>query len=120
MQRTLRRKQITDEMTTGYNYFGTRINGRLVGVYKAFKTTCGLFGEQLSVDPTFRGQGLVTAMYRHLIKLANELKCKHAYVIILKTQMASLRIVQKFGFYKRGPIFEQIGDLLVQLYEKEV
>ncbi len=119
-KRTLKREQIKAEMDAGYYYFGIRLNGKLVGVYKALITELGLFGEHQSVDPDYRGRGLATAMYHQFLNFAKDCGCKSVYVNILVGQTASERIVERLGFRRKGHPYEQAKGMLVQMYELEV
>jgi len=40
------------------------------------------------------------------------------YVNILANQLPTRKFVESLGFKKRGPEYEQIKGMLVQLYEK--
>lgn len=119
-QRMLSKEQIIAEMRRGYHYFGIKVNGKLVGLYKALITDYGLFGEHQSVDPDYRGLGLATAMYNQFISYARKYHLKRVYVNILASQIASKKIVEKMGFRKRGREFEQARGMKVQTYEKLV
>lgn len=119
-KRTLSKEEIVKEMREGYHYFGVRIDGKLVGVYKASIRGSDIFGEHQSVHPDYRGKGLAIAMYRQLIQFAKEKKCKRVYVNILQNQTASRRCVDELGFHEKGKPYEQIKGMMVQLYEKEI
>jgi len=119
-QRMLSKKEIIEEMRQGYHYFGIKVNGKLVGLYKALITDYGLFGEHQSVDPNYRGLGLATAMYNQFIDYAKRHHIKRVYVNILASQIASKKIVEKLGFRKKGKEFEQARGMKVQTYEKLV
>lgn len=119
-KRILTCQNIKKEMENGYHYFGIRMNGKFVGVYKAKVTEHGLFGEHQSVDPDYQGLGLAKAMYQHFIKYAKDHGSPRVYVNILANQGASKRIMENFGFHKKGREYEQTKGMLVQMYEKEV
>jgi hypothetical protein len=116
-QRMLTKEQIIKEMQNGYHYFGIKVNGKLVGLYKALITDRGLFGEHQSVDPDYRGLGLATAMYSQFISYARKHNLKRVYVNILASQIASRKIVEKMSFSKKGKEFEQAKGMKVQTYE---
>ena len=118
--RALSKTQILEEMKEGYRFFGIRGRRQLVGVYKVLFTSKGLFGEHQSVHPSFRKQGLATAMYEHFINYAKTHKLEKVYVNILLSQTASRKTVEKMGFHKIGNPFEQSKGMLVQTYEKRV
>ena len=117
--RTPTKRQISIEMQKGYHYFGIRFGNKLVGVYKALITENGLFGEHQSVDPDYRGFGLATAMYHQFIGFGKENNCKKVYVNILANQLASRKILEKMGFRKKGPEYEQAKGMKVQMYERD-
>lgn len=119
-KRTMTAEQIRKEMDEGYHYFGVRIGGRLVGVYKAKITERGCFGEQQSILPEFRNRGIASAMYEQFIEFARRNKCKVNYVNILVGQKSGERLVRKFGFHKVGEPYEQYPGMLVQMWEREV
>ncbi|MHA2212898.1 MAG: hypothetical protein ACW992_07045, partial [Candidatus Thorarchaeota archaeon] len=50
--------QIIADMRNDYHYFGSRLEGKIVGVYKAKITEKGLIGEQQTVSPVCRGTGM--------------------------------------------------------------
>ncbi len=117
-KRTLTEKQIIQEMESGYLYFGIRIAGKIAGIYKASIQGDTVFGEHQSIPAIYRGKGLATAMYEHIINFARERGCKRILVNILVNQIASKRCVEKFGFHKKGEPYEQARGMLVQMYEK--
>jgi hypothetical protein len=119
-RRMLTKKQIIKEMRKGYHYFGIKIHGKLVGLYKALITEKGLFGEHQTVDPNYRGLGLATAMYHQFINYARKNNLKKAYVNILASQIPSKKIVKKLGFLKEGKEFEQAKGMKVQTYAKQL
>lgn len=116
-RRCLSSKEIAREISEGYHYFGIRLEGRLVAVYKAKIEGNVCLGEHLSIHPDYRRQGLAKAMYKHILRFAKEKGCVSVRVNILPTQTASVKIVKKFGFRKIRE-YEQIPGMLVHLYEK--
>lgn len=119
-KRILTREQISKEMEKGCHYFGIRIDHKLAGVYKAIITADGLFGEHQSVDPEQRGLGLATAMYNQFVKYAKEHNCRKIYVNTLANQVATIKILNKIGFRKKGKEYEQAKGMKVQMFEKAV
>lgn len=119
-KRTLTREQIVEEMRKGYHYFGIRLDGKIVGFYKLSIIGDECFGEHQTIHPTYRGQGLASAMYEQLLQYAKQKGCKKVFVNVLTTQTASIKCVNKFGFKKKGEPYEQAKGMLVQMYEKEV
>jgi len=119
-KRTLSREEITREMEEGYYYFGIRMDGRIVGLYKASIKGDSVVGEHQSIHPSYRGQGLALTMYEHIINFAKEKKCKKIHVNILANQISSKKCVDKLGFHKKGHPYEQAKGMLVQMYEKEI
>ncbi len=112
--------QIIEEMENGYHYFGARLQGQIVGVYKAKLTEKGLFGEQQTVHPSCRASGLASAMYMQFAEFGKVNGCKRNYCNILVGQDAGERLMNKFGFAPWGEPFEQIEGMLVQTYEKSL
>lgn len=119
-KRILTQKQILQEIQRGYHYFGIRIDGKLAGLYKAIITEKGLFGEHQAVDPKYRGQGLATAMYLQFMDFCKQNNCGKVYINVLAKQVASVKIMEKLGFQKSGPEYEQSKGMIVQIYEKKV
>lgn len=119
-KRTLSREEIVREMKGGYYYFGIRMDGRIVGLYKASIRGDSVLGEHQTVHPSYQGQGLAITMYGQIINFAKEKKCKKVYVNILRDQIASVKCVDKFRFHKKGKPYEQAKGMLVQMYEKIV
>ena len=119
-RRALSREEIMREMEEGYYYFGIRMGGRIVGLYKASIRGDSILGEHQAVHPSYQGQGLAIAMYKQLINFARKKKCKEIQVNILTNQTASKKCVDKLGFHKKGGLWEQTKGMLVQTYEKEV
>ncbi len=117
--RMIDQKQIIDEMNAGFYYFGVMINGKLLGFYKASVAGEVFFGEHQSVHPAYRRCGLAGAMYEHFVKSVEEIGCKKARVNILQSQVASVKLVKKFGFTKIKE-YEQIPGMLVNLYERKI
>jgi len=117
-KRTLGYSEIEKEMENGYQYFGIRIRGKIVGLYKASVRGDGCFGEHQSIHPEYRGRGLAKLMYEQFFRFARENDCKRVYVNILANQLATRRFVESMGFKKKGLEYEQIKGMLVQMYEK--
>lgn len=117
--RAIGRNQIIIEMNNGFHYFGIRFNEKLVGFYKARITKNAYLGEHQSVHPAYRGRGLAKAMYSHFIQFAKEAGYRTIRVNILPNQVASVKLMEKFGF-KKVMAYEQIPGMLVNLYEKKI
>lgn len=117
--RMIDQKQIIEEMNAGFYYFGVRINGKLLGFYKASIVGEAFFGEHQSVHPAYRRCGLAELMYEHFLKSVEESGCKKARVNILQSQAASAKLVNKFGFTKMRE-YEQIPRMLVNVYERKI
>jgi len=64
-------EEIKKEMGSGYFFFGVRIDGKLVGVYKASIAERGCFGEQQAVLPEYRAQSVASAMYEQFFEFAS-------------------------------------------------
>jgi RimJ/RimL family protein N-acetyltransferase len=117
-KRTLNHREIEEEMDRGYQYFGIRIRGKIVGMYKASIREDGCLGEHQSIHPGHRGKGLAKLMYKQFFRFARRNKCKRVYVNILANQLATRKFVESLGFNKKGPEYEQVKGMLVQMYEK--
>ena len=113
-------EQIVGEMRSGYHFFGSRLEGRIVGVYKAKITEKGLFGEHQTVRLTCRSSGLASAMYIHFIEYAKKHGCRRNYCNILVGQDVGERLMTKFGFRPWGKAYEQHEGMLVQMYQRPV
>ena len=114
--RVIGRRQIMDEMKTGFHYFGVMLNGQIVGFYKARVLGDAYIGEHQSVHPSYRGRGLARAMYKHFIQFARESGYRRICVNVLPSQVASVKLMEKFGF-KKVREYEQIPGMLVHFYE---
>ncbi len=117
--RVIGRRQIIDEMKTSFHYFGIRLDGKIVGFYKARVLGDTYIGEHQSVHPAYRGCGLAGAMYKHFIQFARENGYRRIRVNILPSHVASVKLMEKFGF-KKVREYEQVPGMLVHLYEKEI
>lgn len=113
-------EQILEDMKEGYRYFGARLRGRIVGVYKAIVTEKGLFGEHQTVSPECRATGLASAMYIQFAEYGKKLGCKRNYCNILVGQEVSRRLMERFGFCPWGEPYEQAPGMLVQMYERRL
>ena len=113
--RVIGRRQIIGEMETGFHYFGVRLNRKIVGFYKARVLGDTYIGEHQSVHPAYRGQGLARTMYKHFIQFARETGYKRICVNVLPSQVASVKLMEKFGF-KKVREYEQIPGMPVHLY----
>lgn len=111
-------EQIIEEMRSGYHYFGSRLKGKIVGVYKAKITEDGLLGEQQTVNPECRDTGLASAMYIQFAEYGRLHGCIRNYCNILVGQEVGEKLMQKFGFRPWGEPFEQIEGMWVQMYER--
>jgi GNAT superfamily N-acetyltransferase len=112
--------QIIQDMRSGYHYFGSRLQGRIVGVYKAMVTEKGLFGEHQTVRPECRTSGLASAMYIQFADYGRAHGCKRNYCNILVGQDVGERLMRKFGFTPWGEPYEQDEGMLVQMYERSL
>jgi GNAT superfamily N-acetyltransferase len=119
-KRAISEAEVKSEMDYGYYFFGVRIEGKLVGVYKASITDRGCFGEQQVVLPEYSAQGVASAMYEQFYEFAKANKCKVNYVNILAGNKPCERAMKKFNFYKTGEPWEQSKGMLVQTYERKV
>ena len=119
-KRAIREAEIKSEMDSGYFFFGVRIEGKLVGVYKASITERGCFGEQQAVHPEYSAQGVASAMYEQFYEFAKANKCAVNYVNILAGNEPCERAMKRFNFYKTGEPWEQSKGMLVQTYERKV
>jgi GNAT superfamily N-acetyltransferase len=111
-------EQIIEDMRAGYHYFGSRLQGKIVGVYKAIITEKGLYGEQQSVRRDCRTTGLASAMYMQFAEYGRSHRCKRNYCNILVGQEAGEKLMRKFGFQPWGEPYEQSEGMLVQMYER--
>ncbi len=110
--------QIIEDMNSGQHYFGSRLEGKIVGFYKAIITEKGLFGEHQTVKPMCRGTGLASAMYIQFAEYGRAKGCKRNYCNILVGQDVGERLMKRFGFTPWGEPFEQYEGMLVQTYER--
>lgn len=117
--RALTRNQIMNEMNSGFNYFGVRLEGKIVGLYKTRITKDVCDGEHQSVHPAFREHGLAKAMYKHFTKFAKRAGYRKVRVNILPSQVASVKLMNEFGF-RKVRAYEQVPGMLVHTYEKEL
>ncbi len=111
-------EKIIEEMRAGYHYFGARLGGRIVGVYKAIITEKGLYGEHQTVRPECRGSGLASAMYIQFAEYGRQHGCKRNYCNILVGNKVGERLMRKFGFRPWGDPYYQAEGMLVQMYER--
>ncbi|MHA1933779.1 MAG: N-acetyltransferase family protein [Candidatus Thorarchaeota archaeon] len=111
-------EQIIEDMRTGYHYFGSRLQGRIVGLYKAIITEKGLFGEHQTVLPECGSSGLASAMYIQFAKFGKAQGCSRNYCNILVGQKSSERLMKKFGFKSWDEPYEQASGMFVQMYER--
>lgn len=117
-QRMYTPQQIIDEMRNGYHYFGGRLQGRIVGLYKVSITEKGLYGEHQTVTQACWGTGLASAMYIQFAEFGRERGCKRNYCNIIVGQEVGEKLMKKFGFHPWGEPFEQHEGMLVQMYER--
>jgi GNAT superfamily N-acetyltransferase len=111
-------EQVLEDMRNGCHYFGSRLEGRIVGLYKAKITEKGLFGEHQTVRPMCQGTGLASAMYLQFAEYGRAHGCKRNYCNILVGQKTGERLMKKFGFSPWGEPYEQMEGMLVQKYER--
>ena len=111
-------EQIIDEMRNGYHYFGGRLQGKIVGLYKATITEKGLYGEHQTVSRACWKTGLASAMYLQFAEYGRKHGCKRNYCNILVGQDAGEKLMIKFGFSPWGPPYEQYEGMMVQMYER--
>ncbi len=111
-------EQILEEMRNGYHYFGSRLQGRIVGVYKAKITDKGLYGEHQTVRPECRATGLASAMYLQFAEYGRAHGCERNYCNILVGQEVGEKLMKNFGFRPWGDPYEQADGMLVQMYER--
>lgn len=113
-------EQIIQDMRDGFHYFGSRLQGKIVGLYKAKITEKGLFGEHQTVRPECRVSGLASAMYIQFAEYGKVHGCKRNYCNILVGQETSERLMKKFGFVPWGEPYEQTEGMMVQMYERSL
>jgi GNAT superfamily N-acetyltransferase len=117
-KRMYKPEQVIADMRNGYHYFGSRIRGQIVGLYKAKITEKGLFGEHQTVRPECRATGLASAMYMQFAEYGRANGCKRNYCNILVGQEVGEKLMQKYGFQPWGKPYEQSEGMLVQMYER--
>ncbi len=117
-QRMYTPEQIIEDMRAGNHYFGSRLQGTIVGLYKAKITEKGLYGEHQTVRPECRTSGLASAMYLQFAEYGLEHGCQRNYCNILEGQEVGERLMKKFGFIPWGSPFEQAEGMMVQMYER--
>ncbi|TFG98022.1 hypothetical protein E4H12_07195 [Candidatus Thorarchaeota archaeon] len=110
--------QIRQDMKDGFHYFGSRLQGSIVGVYKAKITEKGLFGEHQTVRPECRTSGLASAMYLQFAEYGIRNGCQRNYCNILVGQEVGERLMKKFRFVPWGEPYEQTIGMMVQMYER--
>ncbi|MBU6999135.1 MAG: GNAT family N-acetyltransferase [Theionarchaea archaeon] len=117
-KRKITSQEIIREMHSGVRFFGARDQKKIVGCYKLQITEEGCFGEHQSILPEYTGQGIASAMYEQFLQFARDHCCKKNYVNVLLNQKESLHLVEKYGFSRVGPVFEQAPGMNVQKYER--
>lgn len=98
-------------MDSGYRYFGIRVRGKIVGMYKARFRGDGCFGEHQSIHPDYRGRGLARLMYEQLFRFARRNNCKRVYVNILASQLSTRKFVESLGAGRAQVFFRIIVPL---------
>ena len=111
-------EQIAEDMRSGYHYFGSRLQGSIVGLYKAKITEKGLYGEHQTVRPECRVTGLASAMYLQFAEYGRAHGCKRNYCNILVGQEVGEKLMKKFDFRPWGEPYYQSEGMLVQMYER--
>ncbi|MHA2352623.1 MAG: N-acetyltransferase family protein [Candidatus Thorarchaeota archaeon] len=111
-------EQIIADMKNDYHYFGSRLQGRIVGLYKAKITDKGLYGEHQTVRPECRATGLASAMYLQFAEYGRAHGCKRNYCNILVGQEIGEKLMEKYGFQPWGEPYYQSEGMLVQMYER--
>ena len=111
-------EQIIDDIQNGYHYFGARLQGQIVGLYKAIITEKGLFGEHQTVRPACRGTGLASAMYIQFAEFGRAHGCVRNYCNILVGQQIGEKLMLRHGFRPWGEPYEQHKGMQVQMYER--
>lgn len=111
-------EQIIEDMRSGYHYFGSRLEGQIVGVYKAKITEKGLYGEHQTVRLECRATGLASAMYLQFAEYGRAHGCKRNYCNILVGQEIGEKLMKNYGFHPWGEPYEQSEGMLVQMYER--
>jgi GNAT superfamily N-acetyltransferase len=117
-KRKISSQEIIREMRSGVRFFGARDKNKIVGVYKVLITEEGCFGEHQSILLEYAGKGIASAMYEQFIQVARDTCCRKNYVNILINHRGCLHLVEKYGFSKVGPVFEQAPGMKVQKYER--
>jgi GNAT superfamily N-acetyltransferase len=111
-------EQIVADMRNGYHYFGSRLQGSIVGLYKAKITDKGLYGEHQTVRPECRATGLASAMYLQFAEYGRAHGCIRNYCNILVGQEIGEKLMEKYGFHPWGEPYYQSEGMLVQMYER--
>ena len=71
------------------------------------------------LDTTYQRQGLGSTLLKHALDTAKDLGFKHAFAILLDTNLPSVGLLEKFGFVKWGHlpnIAEIDGQICGHLY----
>lgn len=111
-------EQVVEDMRNDHHYFGGRLHGKIVGLYKAKITDKGLFGEHQTVSPVCRGTGLASAMYLQFAEYGRAHGCIRNYCNILVGQEVGEKLMKEYGFQPWGESYYQSEGMLVQMYER--
>ncbi len=111
-------EQIIEEMQNGYHYFGGRLQGKIVGLYKTIIPDKGLYGEHQTVSYVCLRTGLASAMYIQFAEYGKKHGCVRNYCNILVGSDVGEKLMKKFGFHPWGDPYEQYEGMMVQMYER--
>ena len=113
-QRAQTAEEIRQEMQEGLFYYGIRVSGQIIGVYKLTIGT-EILGEQQVVDPNYRRNGFARLMYNQFLQLGRQLK-KPNCINLLISNNTMIDFVTQLGFLPIGAPYEQHPGMLVQKY----
>lgn len=111
-QRTERRVRLWDE--NGYGDYVVRLHdGTFIGTGGLFPSTLpGAIAVGYTLLPEHWGQGFATELAATLAALAAQLEAADVVAIVLETNTASRRVLEKAGFVFAGPNADDPGTVL--------
>ncbi len=91
-----------DSLFSGYDCIGAWHGGELIGYVITMPTLEEMHLLNLAVRKDWQGNGVGSAILQHLIDEAAPTKCEVIYLEVRPTNIAGLRLYEKFGFRQLG------------------
>lgn len=109
VEQEVAREDEYDEFEDSSVHFLARVNGSPAGTARWRFTDKGVKLERFAVDKPYRGKGVGAALVEAVIENVHEHPEASGKTLYLHSQLKAMPLYARFGFKKKGEMFEECG-----------